>query len=186
MVSFGYMKVQNFNSQNKYLDVRKNRTSENNVTDIGVGTKGGKSKMKEILTMGNITEDFNRLGIIVRQTYKGEDYGVCEVTEKEFKILCNEADTDKAWEHAGWNYSEGSNQGEPTIALLINHHNLICWYESIDTEDEETYIPQYVSLLEYLCDAMGCSQPRNVCALTKDLAKYNGIKLSELFKIYQG
>lgn len=142
--------------------------------------------MKEILTMGNITEDFNRLGIIVRQTYKGKDYGVCEVTDKELKILCDEPDIENTWEDGGWSYCEGSNQGNPTITLSVNHNNLKCWYDPIDTEDEETYIPQYVSLLEYLCDAMGCSQPRNICALTNDLAKYNDMKLSELFKTYQG
>lgn len=48
--------------------------------------------MKEILTMGNVTNDFKRLGVEVRQTYNGEEYGVCEVTEEEFKALCDEPD----------------------------------------------------------------------------------------------
>lgn len=142
--------------------------------------------MKEILTSGDITKDFKRLGIIVRQTYKGKKYGVCEVTDKEFDILCDEPEIEGTWKNCGWRYSEGSNMGDPTIALLVNHHSLECWYDPIDTEDEETYIPEYVNLLEYLCNAMGCSKPSNVCALTKDLAKHNGMKLSELFIKYQG
>lgn len=148
--------------------------------------------MKEILTMGDITKDFNRLGVIVRQTYNGERYSVCEITEEEFKILCDEPNIEGTWEDGGWRYCDGSNQGIPSEKVVINNKELLCWYEPDDSddeeveEDEESYIPQYTNLLEYLCDHMGCSQPRNVCALTKDLAKYNSIKLSELFKTYQG
>lgn len=47
-------------------------------------------------------------------------------------------------------------------------------------------LEEFYDLLQYLCDEMGCSSPRNVCALTKDLAKYNNMKLSELFLKYQG
>ena len=46
--------------------------------------------MKEILVLGDVTNDFRRLGIDVRQTYKGEKYGVCEVTEEEYEVLCSE------------------------------------------------------------------------------------------------
>jgi hypothetical protein len=152
--------------------------------------------MKEILTMGDITKDFNRLGITIRQTYKTNDsdeYGVCEVTDEEFKILCDEPDdVAGTWEDCGWRYCEGSNQGIPSEKLVVNNKKLICWYEPYEDDEEgledeeEPCTPQYTNLLEYLCDHMGCSQPRNVCALTKDLAKYNNMKLSELFKIYQG
>lgn len=142
--------------------------------------------MKEILTSGDITKDFKRLGIIVRHTYKGKKYGVCEVTDKEFKILCNEPEIKGTWKNCGWRYSEGSNMGDPTITLLVNHHSLECWYDPIDIEDEETYIPEYTNFLEYLCDGVGASQFRNVCTLSKDLAKYNNMSIAELFKKYQG
>lgn len=155
--------------------------------------------MKEILTMGNVTNDFKRLGVEVRQTYNGEEYGVCEVTEEEFKILCNEPDTEGTWDDCGWRYCEGSNQAMPEQKILLNGKEIIAWYDdSEDFEDEEEKqwyleenggvmpLEEFSDLLQYLCDEMGCSQPRNICALTKDLAKYNNIKLSELFKIYQG
>ena len=141
--------------------------------------------MKEILTSGNITKDFNRLGVIVRQTYKGKRYGVCKVTDEELEILCNESDIKNTWNNCGWRYCEGSNLGEPTIALLVNGHSLKCWYDPIDTEDEETYIPEYTSLLEYLCDGVGISQFKNVCVASIDLAKYNRITMTKLFKKYQ-
>ena len=155
--------------------------------------------MKEILTMGKIINDFKRLGIKVRQTYNGEEYGVCEVTEEEFEILCNEPDIEDAWNDCGWRYCEGSNQDIPEQRILLNGKEIIAWYDDSEDfeneEEKEAYLKEcggtmplevYNNLLEYLCDYMGCSQPRNVCALTKDLAKYNNIKMSELFKIYQG
>ncbi|BDR82527.1 hypothetical protein [Clostridium tetani] len=155
--------------------------------------------MKEVLTMGDIRKDFERLGVTVRQTYNGEDYGVYEVTDKELKILCNDPDIDGTWEDGGWRYCEGSNQIKPDSEILINNKVILAWYdydEDFENEEEKQEylienngvieLERYGDLLGYLCDHMGCSQPRNVCALTKDLAKYNGMKLSELFKIYQG
>lgn len=154
--------------------------------------------MIEILTMGNIEDDFRRLGITLRETYNGSDYGVCEVTEEEFKKLCDEPDDlYGAWEEGGWRYCKGSNQGIPTKKVLIMNKELVAWYDDsldFDSEEErEEYLKdnndvseKFHDLLQYLCDEMGCSQPRNVCALTKDLAKYNNMKLSELFLKYQG
>ena len=45
---------------------------------------------------------------------------------------------------------------------------------------------EYKDLLEYFCEELGASTEKNVCALAVDLAKYNGLTLSELFKIYGG
>jgi len=155
--------------------------------------------MKEILTMGNITEDFNRLGVTVRQTYDGEDYGVCEVTDEEFKLLCNDSDDiEGRWKDCGWRYCEGSNQRRPDSKILINNKEILAWYDYDEDFENEEEKQEYLkanngvmeleernTLLEYLCDYMGVSQPRNVCALTKDLAKYNNMKLSDLFRKYQ-
>lgn len=156
--------------------------------------------MIEILTMGDITKDFKRLGIKARQTYNGADYGVCEVTEDEFKILYDEPnDVFGTWEDCGWRYCKGSNQEKPTQKILIKNKEIVAWYgDSYDFDSEEEKRPylekhngiisleKFPDLLQYLCYEMGVSQPRNVCALTTDLAKYNNMKLSELFKQYQG
>lgn len=99
----------------------------------------GVVKMKEVLIMGNVEKDFERLGITLRQTYKGADYGVCEVTEGEFKILCDEPDDIYgAWEDGGWRYCEGSNQDKPTQKVLIMGKKIIAWYDdSLDFDSEE-------------------------------------------------
>lgn len=148
--------------------------------------------MIEILTCGNVEKEFNKLGVEFRQTYKSEECGVCEVTEEEFKILCDDAERDdEEWKEGGWNYCKGSNQGKTNNVLKVNGKELKCWYEPDEDELEELeegedyYRPEPSDLLEYLCDIMGCSAFKNVCALTKDLAKYNDIKLSELFEKYQ-
>lgn len=149
--------------------------------------------MIEFLTMGNITKDFNRLGIPVRQTYNGKDYGVCEVTDEEFKIMLEEPDDiEGTWEDCGWRHCNGSNQGNTNSTLIIKGKELKCWYtpwaddEETEDKDNESYLPKYNNLLTYLCDEVGVSQPRNVCALAKDLSKYNDITMAQLFKTYQG
>ena len=145
--------------------------------------------MKELLIVGEVKKEFNKLDVEYRETYRGEEYRVCEVTEDEFKILCDDADNnDDEWEDGGWRYSD---QGRTNDILKVNGEELKCWYEPDKDELEELeegedyYRPEPSDLLEYLCDIMGCSAFRNVCALTKDLAKYNDIKLSELFEKYQ-
>lgn len=156
--------------------------------------------MEEILVMGKVKRDFKRLGIEFRQTYNGTDYGVCEVTEEELKILCYEPDDVLGvWEEGGWRYCKGSNQDKPTQKVLIMNKEIIAWYDDTNDFDSEEEKQEYLrehndvmplekfhDLLQYLCEEMGCSQPRNVCALTKDLAEYNNMKLSELFEKYQG
>lgn len=44
---------------------------------------------------------------------------------------------------------------------------------------------EYSTLSENLCDCLGVSLPKNVCALATDLALYNDMKMSELFDTYE-
>ena len=51
--------------------------------------------MMEILVSGNSTKDFKRLGVNPIRTYGtliNTDYQVYEITEEDFKILCDESD----------------------------------------------------------------------------------------------
>lgn len=150
--------------------------------------------MKEILVWGNPEKDFARLRVNPELTWKGigwdkeDEIRVYEINEDDFKILCDEEDDERYWQDAGWRYCEGSNQGVPEFKAKVNGKDLICWYEPfIDEEDEddEPYYEEFKHLLQYLCDSVGASQPRNVCALAMDLAKYNNMKMAELFKEYQ-
>lgn len=149
--------------------------------------------MKEILTSGDCKIDFQRLGINPTLTYGNDEteYNVYELSEDEFEILCNEPDIEGTWENCGWRHCTGSNKGFVNNTLSINNKELKCWYEEefeedLDELEEEEFKPEYEDLLTYLCDECGCSTFKNVCALTTDLAKVNNLKLSQLFKEYQG
>lgn len=144
--------------------------------------------MKEILVSGDVTKDFKRLGIKKRETYIGEEFSVCEVTDKEFKILCDEEcdELNDTWIDCGWRYAEGSNKGEVNELTLINNKGLQVWMESFRNEEGEEYVLAYNSLLEYFYEYLGITEFRNICALAIDLAKQNDMKLSKLFKEYQG
>lgn len=45
---------------------------------------------------------------------------------------------------------------------------------------------EYPDIISYLCEEIGASTEKNVCACTIDLARQNGMSLSELFKKYLG
>lgn len=147
--------------------------------------------MIEILTSGNVDNDFKRLKINPKLTYQGKDemeYKVYEVSDKDFEILCNEPDIEGTWENCGWRHCIGNTKGAVNNILIVNGKELKCWYEEYFEEDleelEEEFKPEYDDLLTYLCDGCGCSTFKNICALTVDLAKANNMKLSKLFKTY--
>lgn len=43
---------------------------------------------------------------------------------------------------------------------------------------------RYTNLTEYLCDCVGASTGKNVCACCVDLAKYNDMTMAKLFEKY--
>ncbi|EJR74854.1 hypothetical protein IK7_05455 [Bacillus cereus VD156] len=144
--------------------------------------------MEEILVQGNITEDLKRLGVNAKQTYGSMacDYSVYQVSDKDFKKLCNEKESEGTWKEGGWRWCKRSNQPIPTDKAEVNHQELVCWVETLH-DGEETYRNDWhVNLLEYLDIEMGCTTFKNVCAVTKDLAKYNNMTMAELFQKYQG
>lgn len=126
-------------------------------------------------------------------TYTGNRYEVWQVSDDLFQKMCNMSEekfTEIAGEDAWWRQSFGSVAGDPDSTAIINGKTLEkCWSreENYDDEDEyESEVKEYKSLSEYLCENMGASQPRNVCALAMDLAKYNGMTIGELFTRYEG
>ena len=137
--------------------------------------------MKELLLMGDCKKDFERLGVTLRVTYRGEAYSVAEVTDDEFEVLCKEPNPDIAdkWEGCGWRYAGGSNKGIADKKITINGCEVIAW-KGNDVRDK------YDKLLEYFCRGCGAAQPRNVCALAVELSMQNGLKMSELFEKCQG
>lgn len=115
-------------------------------------------------------------------TYADGRYEVWEVSDELYKEICNMSEEEfvqLAGDDAWWISSNGSNLGVPDTKFEVNGEELIGWNR---WEREQK---SYSDLSEYLCECIGCSQPRNVCACTMDLAKYNGMTMSELFDKYE-
>lgn len=117
------------------------------------------------------------------------DYGryeVWEVSDKLFEEMCNmteEKFEEMAGEEAWWRSSDGSNLGCPDTYFIVNDAELLAWDSPIYSSKKGH---GYSNLSEYLCECVGASLPKNVCALATDLAFYNDMKMSELFEIYEG
>lgn len=166
--------------------------------------------MQEILAE-NLQDFFNNTKLDGKQTYKGEDYEVWEVSDEVFKSMCdlNDEDFEKLCPEGMWRSAIGSNMGRPDVEYKIKNNTILAWdgnsrsdYESECKEcsdrkngtcegTEDDFIEcfgarEYSGLLEYLCEELGASQPRNVCALAVDLAKYNNMTMGELFTKYEG
>lgn len=170
--------------------------------------------MKEIIgeRMHNV---FAAVGVNPKETFKGRigywnEFTVWEITDEDFEALCNMSDRDfkkHSQDLAWWRYAEGSNQDEPNHEFIINGEKITAWYdedrdedlaEDFENENEvdkegglEAYIATwhtttYDKLIDYLNSELGASTERNVCALAVDLAAYNNITMSELFRKYGG
>lgn len=123
------------------------------------------------------------------RTYKGERYEVHSVSDKLYEAMCDmteEQFVELAGEDAWWRGSEGSSLGAPYERNIVNGHKLISWSKGYLRCEETRRAKKYESLSEYLCECIGASQPRNVCALAVDLAKYNNMTMGELFTKYEG
>lgn len=121
-------------------------------------------------------------------TYAGDEYEVWKVSDKLFEQMCEmteEEFVELAGEDAWWRQSEGSVLGVPDTTVYINGQEMLGWNKRWADEDEKWEIHEH-SLTDYLCDQIGVSQPRNVCACAMDLAKYNNMSMSELFRKYEG
>lgn len=124
------------------------------------------------------------------RTYKGNRYEVYSVSDELFDVMCDmteERFEELAGEDAWWRSAEGSILGTPDTKVYINGHEMLGWSgERWEDEDEDDEFEIYSrSLSDYLCDVIGASQPKNVCALAVDLAKYNNMTMGELFTKYE-
>jgi len=116
-------------------------------------------------------------------TYKGPNYEVWALSEIMFNVICNFTEDEfvsLAGEAAWWRQSDGSVLGPKTGVRIVNNIRMQCW---VDTRLSNRI--RYASLSEYLCDAVGASQPRNVAACVTDLAKFNNMTISKLFSTYE-
>ena len=118
-------------------------------------------------------------------TYAGDKYEVWKVSDELFEKMCNmteEKFIGIAGEDAWCRQSYGSNLGYPDAEFEVNGKNLTGW----DSPIYDSKIGnKYENLSDYLCNCVGVSQPKNVCACAMDLAKYNDMSMAELFEKYE-
>lgn len=139
--------------------------------------------MKEILG-GCMTNFFRRTCLHAKRTYKYDQYEVWEVQDEDFQEMCDMTEEEfigLAGEDAWWRNSKGSNMGIPTSKFIVNGKKMIGWDNGAYSESKKNY----ANLSDYLCNRIGASQPKNVCALATDLAKYNHMTMAELFEKYE-
>lgn len=147
--------------------------------------------MKEILG-GNLKRFFDTIDkncSNVEITYANNRYEVWKVSDSLFKYMCDMSEeefVELAGDEAWWRSSDGSNLGTPYEKNIVNGHKLISWSRGYFDCEESRSSKKYESLSDYLCNCVGASQPRNVCALAMDLAKYNNMTMAELFRKYEG
>lgn len=147
--------------------------------------------MKEILG-GNLKKFFDTIDKDCKNadiTYAGERYEVWSVSDELFEKMCNmieENFVELAGEDGWWRQSDGCNLGRPYEKNTVNGHKLISWSKGYFYAEESRRSRKYESLSDYLCNVVGCSQPRNVCACAMTLAKYNGMTMGELFGKFEG
>lgn len=115
-------------------------------------------------------------------TYAGERYEVWEVSDELHKKMCDMSEeefVEMAGEDAWWRSSTGSVLGVPDTEFEVNGEYLLGWNR---WEREQK---NYSDLSEYLCECIGASTGKNVCACAMDLAKYNDMTMGELFEKYE-
>ena len=140
-------------------------------------------------------------------TYAGNRYEVWSVSDELFQQMCDMTEEEfvkLAGNDAWWRQSDGSNLGTPDTTIYIKDNEMLGWrgiYDDCCDDDDycdpEERSPEtclkcmmdrftFSSLSEYLCDKVGVSQPKNVCACAVDLAKYNNMSIGALFQKYEG
>ncbi len=144
--------------------------------------------MQEILAE-NLQPLFDNKSLTGKKTYSGELYEVWEVSDEDFRLMCeiDEEEFERLCPEGMWRSADGSNIDKlACITYNVNGFQMLGW--SCYSRNGHGYNGRasYSSLLEYLCSGIGASQPRNVCALAVDLAKYNGMTMGELFTKYEG
>ena len=134
-------------------------------------------------------------------THWREEYQVWLLSKEDFDNICAIDNDDWKDDWGWWRHAYGSNLGAVDCAYVINGEKLMAWdglqrkewcrdcSDCAGTEkdkDECFHDHQYPDILIYLCDEIGASTERNVCACTIDLARQNNLTLAELFKKYLG
>lgn len=159
---------------------------------------GGENKMTdslqvgqiEVFTIGDIEEQFYRLGIKPVTHLKfishTKEVKVASLTPADYTKLVNDMCIDDSnWKDAGWSNPVGSNLGVPTHTATVNGHDMLCWLEDDLNDDDEAILNGwYVDIFEYLDIGVGATTFKNASAVIKDLAKYNSMSITNFLMKY--
>lgn len=164
----------------------------------------------EILAGGEFANAVKSLGLTSavctyhyqpQPTHWREEYQVWLLSKEDFDNICAIDNDDWKDDWGWWRHAYGSNLGAVDCAYVINGEKLMAWdglqrkewcrdcSDCAGTEkdkDECFHDHQYPDILIYLCDEIGASTERNVCACMIDLARQNNLTLAKLFKKYLG
>jgi hypothetical protein len=135
--------------------------------------------MKEIYSH-NMDLFFAKSGIKGTCTYSNQYTGIqiWEISDEDYKRMCDISEEEFikiAGDNAWWRGATGSVLGIPKAKAFVNGEILNCWDETPLCPDGFTgkHLKKFEDLLDYLCNWVGVSSPKNVCACAVDLAKYN-------------
>lgn len=119
-------------------------------------------------------------------TYDGNQYEVWEISDELFTKMCDiteEQLVELAGEDAWWRSSDGSVlDSSKIIDFNVNKKQLRGW-GTLNYKTKQDV--EYKSLTDYLCNCIGVSLPKNICACAMDLAKFNDMTMGKLFSIYE-
>jgi hypothetical protein len=170
--------------------------------------------MVEIIGGDGVEFTFQEFKIKAQKVYETDaqlyqdrpHYEVYEIDKSNLKLL----ETISWADDFGWyRYAKGSNMGTPYSFFTVNGSDLIAWdgaerdkvrewWNDEPIEEKEAYHysfkeyennvkpREYSCLTEYMREELGASTESNVCALSVDLAKANGMTMAKLFDIYEG
>lgn len=173
--------------------------------------------MKEILG-SNLETAFKELNINAKKTFqtnRSSDFAqVWELSDEDFKKICDIPDGDWKDDWGWWRWSDGSNiSWNQTHIIKINGVEINTYYDESNLNEyveyylEDEYIAQfdneddarnqlvsdyfneecdYRTFTQYCSEQWGASTEKNVAAIAIETARLNNISLGELFNKYQG
>ena len=156
----------------------------------------------EILGNSKLSRAFSDLKISATLVYQGKELCVWAVSEKDFNTLCDYPKNKWKEEWGWWRYSPGSIISDyPTHLFTVNGKPMIGYYDqerlndyaelwaedgemTVKEAEEDYFSRTYKGIRSYLCDVIGASTEKNVCAIAMDIATLNGLTFGELFWTY--
>ena len=133
----------------------------------------------EVLTGKEFQNVVENMGINVKRLYNCPAdhpyYEIWEIEKSDLKRIESECMSGEVL----FCYSKGANRGTPYEPLTINGQFVIGWTAMNDKDN-------FNCLTDYFTDALGVTDPYEVCACATTMAKTNGWSLSQLWGKLEG